>query len=1183
MKYKMQKAYSFLIALILCTLFAASAFAGSGDPASSSSKVIVEFEALGALETIKTDYKLALVTLKKRFPSELSVLVRDDSASGERKECIPVDWACVEDYDQTLDAYHFKPVFEGYELSDGVEPPMLTVVALHEPVTPPLIPIGGGGGESAVSGYRLGGNGSGPSAYNSFEAGRLPPVRSQSPYGSCWAFSSIGSLEADLISKGAGTDIDLSELHLAYYYYNSYFDEKGCNVGDAYGSNGSNYLNAGGDQGQAARVLSCMIGPASESSVPYSWGIDYQPGPTEGRAYKDAQLLNSYEISSGDIAGIKDAIQQHGGVAASIYWDDEYYSYNYNSLYYPRNTLSNHAIMLVGWDDSFPSTSFNPAQPKGNGAWLVRNSWGFNGYGRDGYFWLSYEDPTFLHWSVRVFEGQLGQYDHCYSYASVPDSIDLFEFSGSVTAEQHFMVDGGEAICAVGFETYSSSLSVQIELSLGDKTVQASAETGSRGYYTVHLPETLVVPQRSDVTLTMLFQGSSIRIPAESLYTYSSATAFCSSGGLVLNGSNTGEDGLIKLFTMDCDVTGDGVRISSETFPDNVFRNYISSRFDLDHDGFLSGAELAAVTVIDVIPSHYGQAGGSGNPAQGGDSAESGQEKGNGSPGQDEIIGNSVQEEDSVIVADVFLSPGPVRSLVGLEWFTELEVLLCADNQLTAIDLSGNTKLQQLDCCNNLLASLDLSKNTALKMLSCDSNPLTELDISKCPDLVWLVANTLPGLSKYTIVFSAEGLSLSFDIGVSLTPAFHLGTGLSIEETFPDLLFRSYVAAYCDMDQDGTLTDHEFTAVKYIECSGSENNSGMIESLAGAELFTALEELYCSNNQLTVLDVSHYPALKALHCRNNALTQLDMHFNLELEELDCSGNAGLSVLNLSGCSQLLTLSCSEAILTGLDLSDCLLLEELSCSNNLGLASLSIGSCAALRTLSCHHTQVPRLDLSGCAGLQKLECGSNSALTSLNAGSCTGLTVLSCSDCTSLENLNVRGCASLITLECCNGHLSNLDLRGCSNLSNLKCYGNLITELDVVPSSVLSAILEYFSPVIENGIASYPYEGHKISFDEGVALFYAPDFILPDSLNMIEQEAFRGCTFRYVELSGDIQSIGQYAFADCPNLIYITIWNEDAEIAFHAFGEEPELTIRSIPGGRVEAFASENGIPFASIF
>ena len=34
-------------------------------------------------------------------------------------------------------------------------------------------------------------------------------------------------MEADLIHKGvAGTDIDLSELHLAYFTYNSYYDEK---------------------------------------------------------------------------------------------------------------------------------------------------------------------------------------------------------------------------------------------------------------------------------------------------------------------------------------------------------------------------------------------------------------------------------------------------------------------------------------------------------------------------------------------------------------------------------------------------------------------------------------------------------------------------------------------------------------------------------------------------------------------------------------------------------------------------------------------------------------------------------------------------------------------------------------------------------------------------------------------
>ena len=45
--------------------------------------------------------------------------------------------------------------------------------------------------------------------------------RNQNPYGSCWAFSALGACEASLIRKGlAEGDIDLSERHLAYYFYN---------------------------------------------------------------------------------------------------------------------------------------------------------------------------------------------------------------------------------------------------------------------------------------------------------------------------------------------------------------------------------------------------------------------------------------------------------------------------------------------------------------------------------------------------------------------------------------------------------------------------------------------------------------------------------------------------------------------------------------------------------------------------------------------------------------------------------------------------------------------------------------------------------------------------------------------------------------------------------------------------
>ncbi|MBQ2204865.1 MAG: hypothetical protein II411_03110, partial [Lachnospiraceae bacterium] len=52
----------------------------------------------------------------------------------------------------------------------------------------------------------------------------IPPIRNQNPYGTCWAFSTIGIMEADLRKKGIFTTDDdesrLSEAALAYFAYN---------------------------------------------------------------------------------------------------------------------------------------------------------------------------------------------------------------------------------------------------------------------------------------------------------------------------------------------------------------------------------------------------------------------------------------------------------------------------------------------------------------------------------------------------------------------------------------------------------------------------------------------------------------------------------------------------------------------------------------------------------------------------------------------------------------------------------------------------------------------------------------------------------------------------------------------------------------------------------------------------
>ena len=76
-----------------------------------------------------------------------------------------------------------------------------------------------------------------------------------------------------------------------------------------------------------------------------------------------------------------------------------------------------------------------------------------------------------------------------------------------------------------------------------------------------------------------------------------------------------------------------------------------------------------------------------------------------------------------------------IYSLEGIQYFTHLEILVCRQNQISQLDLSGCPNLTELKCYNNHLSSLDLSNTTKLETLDCTFNPLTYLDLSHTPDL----------------------------------------------------------------------------------------------------------------------------------------------------------------------------------------------------------------------------------------------------------------------------------------------------------------------------------------------------------------------------------------------------------------------------------------------------------------
>ncbi len=89
-------------------------------------------------------------------------------------------------------------------------------------------------------------------------------------------------------------------------------------------------------------------------------------------------------------------------------------------------------------------------------------------------------------------------------------------------------------------------------------------------------------------------------------------------------------------------------------------------------------------------------------------------------------------------VKRMICSSKEIKSLKGIESFTEISYLSCRDNQLSSLDVSKNTQLDSLYCYNNQLTSLDVSQSSELLLLSCFNNQLTSLDISKNTELTLL-------------------------------------------------------------------------------------------------------------------------------------------------------------------------------------------------------------------------------------------------------------------------------------------------------------------------------------------------------------------------------------------------------------------------------------------------------------
>ena len=348
---------------------------------------------------------------------------------------------------------------------------------------------------------------------STYKTANLPDVRDQGSYGVCWAFSTISLIETNLIKKNlVSNDIDLSELHLVNYTYNCVNDPLGGLEGDinkfdtSYGS----VMQYGGNVEMAANSLLDWEGAVNEDVVPYT--IEYVRQVENNQlddslAYgKDvAHVQNFYRVNTTSKEDVKKAVMDYGAVSIS-YWSDQSSDWStqyYNSLtaayYCPEGRTTNHAVNIVGWDDDYSSDNF-ATKPEGNGAWIVRNSWGSE-YGKDGYFYLSYYDKSIYSVGYTLEAELSDNYNNNYQY----DGAMLYGYMGyggsnkySNIFEAKANLGGSENIKAVSFMTGSSTnlnYTVSVYTNLSDDTnpesgtlaAQKSGVTTYDGMYTVVL------------------------------------------------------------------------------------------------------------------------------------------------------------------------------------------------------------------------------------------------------------------------------------------------------------------------------------------------------------------------------------------------------------------------------------------------------------------------------------------------------------------------------------------------------------------------------------------------------------------------------------------------------------------------------------------------------------------------